>query len=68
MKKINKNLLIIFLNLTITISGFSQSKDDYLIKVFKGEYDEPGVESGYINLKGDTIIPIGINFPHIASL
>lgn len=55
----NRKLFILFLNLTITISGFSQLKDDYLIKVFKGKYDEVGVESGYMNLKGDTVIPFG---------
>jgi hypothetical protein len=44
------------------ISGFSQSKNDYLIKVFTGKYDERGVSSGYINLLGDTIVPIGKYF------
>ena len=37
-------------------------KDDYLIKVFKGEYDERGVPSGYINQHGDTVIPLGKYF------
>jgi len=55
----NRKLLVLFLNLTITIACFSQSKEDYLIKVFKGKYDQVGVESGYMNLKGDTIIPFG---------
>lgn len=34
-------------------------KDDYLIKVYKGEFDEVGVASGYVNLEGDTVIPVG---------
>lgn len=55
----NRKRLILFLYLTITISGFSQSKEDYLLKVFKGKFDQVGVESGYMNLKGDTIIPFG---------
>jgi len=55
----NRSLSFLFLNLAMTIFGFSQSKDEYLIKVFKGEYDEVGVESGYMNSKGDTVIPIG---------
>lgn len=33
--------------------------DDYLLKVFEGEFDEPGVESGYVNLAGDTVVPVG---------
>jgi len=39
-----------------------REKPDYLIKVFQGEYDEVGVKSGYMNLKGDTVIPLGKYF------
>ncbi|MDT3740328.1 MAG: WG repeat-containing protein [Candidatus Kapabacteria bacterium] len=51
--------IFIILILTIILSGFSQLKDDYLLKVWKGNYDELGVECGYVNLNGDTVIPIG---------
>jgi len=30
-----------------------------LIKIHDGPFDEVGVKSGYVNLKGDTIIPLG---------
>lgn len=44
----------------LVIIGYGQyQKDDYLVKVFLGEFDEVGVESGYVNLKGDTVIPLG---------
>ena len=32
---------------------------DTLIRVYKGEFYELGVPSGYVNQKGDTVIPIG---------
>ncbi len=54
MKKISFCLLIIFL-----ISSCITKKEHYLIKFYEGEYDEIGVPSGYLNSKGDTIIPIG---------
>ncbi|MCD6116147.1 WG repeat-containing protein [bacterium] len=34
-------------------------RDDYLTKIYSGQYDAVGVPTGYINSKGDTIIPIG---------
>ncbi|MBK7871524.1 MAG: WG repeat-containing protein [Saprospiraceae bacterium] len=36
-----------------------QNSNDYLIKVYEGEFDEIGVKSGYINLRGDTVIALG---------
>jgi hypothetical protein len=36
-----------------------KKKGDYLVKVYEGEFDEVGVPSGYRNLKGDTVIPVG---------
>jgi len=50
--------LIIFLSLLTSCSALKQ-KNDYLLKVFVGEFDEMGVESGYVNMAGDTVIPIG---------
>ncbi len=41
------------------ISACSSKKDNYLIKFYEGEFDEIGIPSGYMNSKGDTIIPIG---------
>lgn len=55
--KISKSALLF-----ITLASFGcvqQPKDDYLIKIFNDEYDEVGVECGYVNRSGDTIIPIG---------
>jgi hypothetical protein len=52
-------VIILLLNVTSPLLGLSQSKDEYLIKVFEGEYDELGVTSGYVNLEGDTIVPMG---------
>ena len=45
--------------LTILMSACSSNEDPYLIKFYEGEFDEIGVPSGYLNSKGDTIIPIG---------
>lgn len=45
--------------LAILLTASCQKKHDYLVKVYKGDFDEVGVESGYANLEGDTIIPIG---------
>lgn len=41
------------------ISACSSKRDSYLIKYYEEEFDELGVPSGYLNSKGDTIIPIG---------
>lgn len=46
--------IIIFIILMV----FSGCHRGMLLKVNKGEYDEPGVETGYVNLKGDTVIPM----------
>ena len=54
MKKLIFGIIITFL-----ISACSLKKDINLIKFHEGEFDEIGVPSGYLNLKGDTIIPIG---------
>jgi hypothetical protein len=34
-------------------------KDDYLLKIYEGPYDEVGAPSGYVDQRGDTVIPIG---------
>ena len=51
--------LIFGIIFTILISACSSKKDNYLIKFYEGEFDEIGVPSGYLNSKGDTIIPFG---------
>jgi len=51
--------LIFGIIITVLISACSSKKENYLIKYHEGEFDEIGVPSGYLNLKGDTIIPIG---------
>ena len=53
MKKLIFRIIITFL-----ISACSSKKENYLIKFYEGEFNEIGVPSGYLNLKGDTIIPI----------
>ncbi|RXQ88493.1 WG repeat-containing protein [Ancylomarina salipaludis] len=53
-------LILIALIFFVSVCGYGQQqKNDDLIKVFVGEFDEVGVESGYVNIAGDTIIPIG---------
>jgi len=37
-----------------------QHLNDYLIKIYKGSIDEVGVPCGYVNERGDTVIPFGI--------
>lgn len=54
-----KKKLIFGIILTFLISACSSKMDNYLIKFHKGEFDEVGVPSGYLNVKEDTIIPIG---------
>ena len=54
MKKLIFGIIITFL-----ISACGSKKDNYLVKFHEGEFDERGVPSGYLNSKGDTIIPIG---------
>lgn len=53
------NKLIFGIIITFLISACNAKKDDYLIKFYDGEFDEVGVPSGYLNSKGDTIIPAG---------
>lgn len=55
----HKFILSIIILLISTIGYAQQNTNDYLIKVIRGEFDEVGVESGYVNLNGDTVISIG---------
>ena len=54
--KLSLPLLIL---LAVLTSYCQHSPNNTLIKVHTGEYDEPGVASGYVNMDGDTLIPIG---------
>jgi len=45
--------------MVLALSSCEKQQEDYWLKVYKGEFDEVGVESGYINSKGDTVISIG---------
>ena len=54
MKKLIFGIIITFL-----ISACSSKNGTYLVKFYEEEFDELGVPSGYLNSKGDTIIPIG---------
>jgi len=51
--------VILFTIITLFIAACSSPKEQYLIKYYQGEFDELGAPSGYLNTKGDTIIPIG---------
>lgn len=54
MKNLTFGILI-----SIFISACGPEKDNYLIRFSVGESDEMVSLSGYLNSKGDTIIPIG---------
>jgi hypothetical protein len=49
----------LILTVLVIFTSCEKQQDDYLLKVYKGELDEVGVASGYINTKGDTVIPVG---------
>ncbi|MEE9364763.1 MAG: WG repeat-containing protein [Cellulophaga sp.] len=51
--------LILGIIITLLILACSSKDENYLVKFHKGEFNEIGVPSGYLNSKGDTIIPIG---------
>lgn len=53
-----KKLILIFF-VTFLIISCSSNKNEYLIKIYEGKLDEAGVPSGYVNEKGDTIVPVG---------
>jgi hypothetical protein len=55
-----KNCCFIFFYFLIFFSSLGQNnKPSYLLKIFEGKYDEVGIKCGYVNLNGDTIIPMG---------
>ena len=43
----------------LLIYSCGANRNDILIKIHEGKIDELGVPSGYVNSKGDTIIPVG---------
>lgn len=49
----------IILGITLLFSACISKKNDFLVKFYEGEFDEIGAPSGYLNSKGDTIVPIG---------
>ena len=57
-----RNLSLIVGSLIFILGCSRQKQSDYLIKVFNGDFDEIGVESGYVNISGDTIIALGKYF------
>jgi len=54
----NATPLVLFFTIFL-FSSCSQSKKNFLVKVTKTEFYEFGDPAGYINVGGDTIIPIG---------
>lgn len=60
MRHLKHKFILSIIILFVSIFGYGQQiKNDYLIKVFKGEFDEVGVKTGYVNLYGDTVIAMG---------
>ncbi len=55
-KYFSLNLLMVFV---LLIGCNIEQKQDYFIKIIDGDFDEVGVESGYINSSGDTVISLG---------
>jgi len=53
------NLLFI---ITFLIINCSPDQHNYLIKIYERNSDGAGVPSGYVNAKGDTVVPIGKYF------
>lgn len=59
-KKYKINIAIVGLVISVLLLGCTQSKkEEYLTKIFNGEFDELGTETGYINSSGDTVIALG---------
>lgn len=60
-KALRQSFLLLTGFLLITITGCSQQQNanEYLVKVFDGEYDEIGTPTGYVNAQGDTIVEVG---------
>ena len=52
-----KNIFIILIIVHFYSCG--KNSNDILIKIYTGKYNQVGTPSGYINTKGDTIIPLG---------
>ncbi len=50
--------LIVLLAILITVSC-QEKHNDYLLKIHTGDIDEVGAKTGYVDLRGDTIIPLG---------
>ncbi len=51
--------LATLVTILLTFGCGQQKKKDFLYKVFKGDFDEVGVECGYVNSSGDTVIALG---------
>ncbi len=45
--------------IVLAVGCVQQKKEDFLYKFFKGDFDEVGVECGYVNSSGDTVIAPG---------
>lgn len=59
--KIRLPHICLFLLATTFICGSCTNKthDNYFLRIYEGEHFELGVQSGYINLTGDTVIALG---------
>ncbi len=54
MQKLFPALLLIIL-----IASCTPTENDYLVKYYEAETDQSDTRSGYLNARGDTIVPIG---------
>jgi len=52
-------ILLVVTKLMFINSCQPKARDNYLLKIYEGQFDEPGVRSGYISTDGDTIISLG---------
>ncbi|NER12766.1 WG repeat-containing protein [Leptobacterium flavescens] len=51
---------ILWISIILFISCAKDKKEDqFLIKFYEGGFNVKGAQSGYVNIKGDTIIPAG---------
>lgn len=54
-----RNLLLIIMIFILCFSCNRNDEESCFLRIHEGEYYEHGVKAGYIDTKGDTIIPLG---------
>lgn len=46
----------------VSLAGYAQTHEGFLLRICEDEFCEIGTPTGYVNSKGDTIIPVGQYF------